>query len=46
MRIISVDSVKGNELLAKDIMNNNDSVLMTAGTIVKREYVKRLKELI
>lgn len=45
MRIISVDSVKGNELLAKDIMNNNDSVLMTAGTIVKREYVKRLKEL-
>jgi putative nucleotidyltransferase with HDIG domain len=46
MRIISLDSVKGTELLAKDIMSNhNDSVLMTAGTIVKREYVKRLKEL-
>lgn len=45
MRIISLDSVKGNELLAKDIINNNDSVLMTAGTIVKNEYVSRLKDL-
>lgn len=45
MRIISVDSVKGHELLAKDILNDNNSVLMTAGTIVKKEYVSRLKEL-
>jgi HD-GYP domain-containing protein (c-di-GMP phosphodiesterase class II) len=45
MRIISLDSVKGNEMLAKDIINNNDSVLMTTGTIVKKEYIQRLKEL-
>lgn len=45
MRIISLDSVKGNEKLAKDIINSNDSVLMASGTIVKKEYVKRLKEL-
>ena len=45
MRIISLDSVKGNELLAKDILNENDTVLMTAGTIVRREYVSRLKDL-
>lgn len=45
MRIISLDSVKGNEILVKDIVNSNDSVLMTAGTVVKKEYVKRLKEL-
>ena len=45
MRIISVDSVKGNELLAKDILLNNNSILMTAGTVVKKEYVKRLREL-
>lgn len=45
MRIISIDSVKGNELLAKDILNENDSVLMTTGTVVKKEYVKRLKDL-
>lgn len=45
MRIISVDSVKGHECLAKDIVNENNFVLMTAGTIVKKDYVSRLKEL-
>lgn len=45
MRIISVDSIKGTELLAKDITGSSNSVLMAAGTTVKREYVKRLKEL-
>jgi HD-GYP domain-containing protein (c-di-GMP phosphodiesterase class II) len=45
MRIISLDSVTGNEFLAKDIINYNDSVLMTAGSVVKKEYVKRLKDL-
>lgn len=45
MRIISVDSVKGYERLAKDIVIENNLVLMTAGTIVKKEYVSRLKSL-
>lgn len=45
MRIISLDSVTGNERLAKDLINRNDSVLMTAGTILKKEYIERLKEL-
>lgn len=45
MRIISIDSVKGHELLARDILNDNNSVLMTAGTVVKKEYISRLKEL-
>ena len=36
MRIISIDSVKGNEILAKDITNDSDSILMTAGTIMKK----------
>lgn len=45
MRIISVDSVQGHEFLAKDILNENNMVLMTAGTIVKKEYINRLKEL-
>lgn len=45
MRIISVDFVKGHECLAKDILNENNSVLMTAGTIIKKDYVSRLKEL-
>lgn len=45
MRIISVEAVRGHELLAKDIINDYNSVLMTAGTVVKREYIDRLKEL-
>lgn len=45
MRIISLDTVKGNELLARDIISSSDLVLMTAGTVVKKEYVKRLRAL-
>jgi len=45
MRIISVDSITGNELLAKDIINSSDLVLMTAGTVVKRGYIKHLRDL-
>lgn len=45
MRIISLDAVKGNEFLAKDIISANELVLMTAGTVMKNEYVKRLKDL-
>ncbi|NLP16092.1 MAG: HD domain-containing protein [Clostridiales bacterium] len=45
MRIISVDSIKGHELLAKDILNDSNSVLMKTGTVVKKEYISRLKEL-
>ena len=45
MRIISIKSVKGNELLAKDIITKGDTVLMTAGTVVKKEYISRLAEL-
>jgi HD-GYP domain-containing protein (c-di-GMP phosphodiesterase class II) len=45
MRIISLDSIKGNERLAKDIIGFNDSVLMTEGSVVKKGYANRLKDL-
>lgn len=45
MRIISLNSVQGTELLAKDIISNNDNLLMAAGSVVKMEYVSRLKDL-
>jgi len=45
MRIISIDSVTGKEQLAKDILNISDSVLMPAGTMMKKEYINRLKDL-
>jgi len=31
--------------LAKDLINKTESVLITAGTVIKKEYVERLKEL-
>lgn len=45
MRIISVDSVTGKERLAKDLISKSESVLITAGSVIKKEYVERLKEL-
>lgn len=45
MRIVSLDSIKGNELLAKDVYSGNDALLMPAGAIVKKEYVRRLRDL-
>ena len=40
-----MNSVKGNELLAKDIYSDTDTLLISAGTIIKKEYVQKLKEL-
>ena len=45
MRIVSLDSIKGNELLAKDVYSNNDMLLMPAGSVVKKEYIRRLQDL-
>lgn len=45
MRKISVSEITGNEILAKDIYTNLDTVLMCAGTPLRREYAKRLQNL-
>jgi HD-GYP domain len=45
MRKISVDTLKGNEILAKDIYSISGIILMAAGTVVHKEYVARMKDL-
>jgi HD-GYP domain-containing protein (c-di-GMP phosphodiesterase class II) len=45
MRRILVDSIKGNEKLARDIINDFGIVIMSGGINLKREYIKKLKEL-
>ncbi|HHT96393.1 MAG TPA: HD domain-containing protein [Clostridiales bacterium] len=45
MRIISLNDIKGSEVLAKDIRNSSGNILIHAGTIIKKEYVPRLKKL-
>lgn len=45
MRRKSLDAIKGNEVLARDIYGNTDTILMVSGMVLKKEYVERLKQL-
>ncbi len=45
MRVISVESLKGNEILARAVMTSNYNELLAAGTALKPEYIEKLKEL-
>ena len=45
MRKIPVDLIKGGEILAKDIYTGMDTILMSAGSVIKLQYVDRLKKL-
>lgn len=45
MRRMLLDSIKGHELLARDILSDSGLVIMSAGSVVKKEYIKRLTEL-
>ena len=41
----SLNELEGNEVLARNILTENGAELMTAGTVVRKDYIKRLKEL-
>lgn len=45
MRKIAIDALHGDEVLAKDIFNQNDNMLLPAGMKVKKEYIEHLKHL-
>lgn len=45
MRSVSVNVLNGNEVIAKDIISESGIVLMSEGTIVKKEYISKLIEL-
>lgn len=45
MRKILIENIKGNEILAKSIYSNLDTILMPQGTKIKKEYVEKLKNL-
>ena len=45
MRKVSLDTIKGSEVLGKDIVTSCGITLMVAGTVVKKEYVEKLYEL-
>lgn len=45
MRKIAVTSIQGDEILAQDIISDMDTLLMSSGIVLKKEYVHRLIEL-
>ncbi|MBR6640822.1 MAG: HD domain-containing protein [Clostridia bacterium] len=45
MRRKSINSVKGNEILAKDVYGTTDTILMVSGMTLKKEYIEKLKQL-
>lgn len=45
MRKISVDAIKGNEKLAKSIYSDSDVILISEGTIIRKSYIPKFKEL-
>lgn len=45
MRGVKVESIKGSEILAKDIISDSGIILMSEGTRIKLEYKKKLLEL-
>ena len=45
MRRIKTEQIKGREILAKDIYSAGGVVLISEGTILKKEYIEKLMEL-
>ena len=45
MRRITTEHIKGREILAKDVYGSSGVVLISEGTILKREYKEKLLEL-
>ena len=45
MRRIQSKQITGNEVLAKDIYTRSGVILISAGTVLKKEYIGKLQEL-
>ncbi len=45
MKRVPIDKLKGNEILGNDILSNQDTILIAKGTVLKHEYIYKLKDL-
>lgn len=45
MKIQSVDTLNGGEILAESIVNGQNEILLEKGTMIKNEYIELLKQL-
>ncbi|MBQ7065223.1 MAG: HD domain-containing protein [Lachnospiraceae bacterium] len=44
-KLVSINELEGGEVLAADVITNDYQVLLSVGTILKLDYVEKLKEL-
>ena len=44
MKICRVEDLKGNEILGKPVMTSDFQILLATGTVLKPEYIEKLKE--
>lgn len=45
MRLCKVNDLTGKEILAKDVFTTEYNILLSEGTVLKHEYIEKLKEL-
>ncbi len=45
MKICKIDELKGSEILARPIMTSDYNILLSEGTVLKEEYISKLREL-
>lgn len=45
MKLCKVDYLTGTEILGKDVVTSEYNILLPAGTVLKREYIEKFKEL-
>ena len=45
MKLIAVDRLKENDIIAEPIMTSDYTILLNKGTVIKQEYLDKLKEL-
>jgi len=44
MKLVSIEELKGNEILAAPVLAYNDQVLIHADTVLKEEYIEKLRQ--
>lgn len=45
MRLVNIEDLKGNEVLAVPVISDSETVLIQSDTVLKADYIERLREL-
>lgn len=45
MKLTMIRNLKGNEILSKNILSDNGTILLNKGTLLNREYISKLKDM-